>query len=566
MLRALRVADLAVIDELEIVFQPGFNVLTGETGSGKSILLQALDLALGGRADVDLVRGGASEAVVEALFCEVPARAQEVLHRAGLEPDAELVLRRVLGAAGGRARAYVNGQLAAAPVLRDLAPYLLLVYGQDEHQALRRHESHRELLDAAGALGGTVEEMRRRHARLTAIRQVLAERERQEQEAEEREATRRRQLADLENARLVAGEEEALTVERHRLLHAEKLGLLVGAAERGLYSADGAAVEAIGRAAAALREAERLDPALRGPREMLESVQAELEDVSGGLGRYLRALAPDPARLASVEDRLALLRQLMRRHRVDSADALIAIRDALATELAGRDEAQEALAALRGQAEAAEEEATVWAKRLSVERRKAASGLERSLLVELRQLALSGARFEVRFEGAPGERTLGPNGWDAVEFWISTNSGEDLRPLARVASGGELSRIMLALKLLSAGGDEGATLIFDEVDAGVGGAVAEAIGRKLRQLGRRRQILCVTHLPIIAAFADHHVLVTKRVIGERTCSTARALGVAERVSELARMLGGTRITPEARRHAAELLETATAAGTRSRSA
>lgn len=566
MLRALRVADLAVIDELEIVFQDGFNVLTGETGAGKSILLQALDLALGGRTDADLVRGGASEAVVEALFCAVSEAARDVLRRAGLEPDDELVLRRVLGAAGGRARGYVNGQLAPLPVLRDLAPHLVLVYGQDEHQALRRQESHRELLDAAGGLGGAVEEMRRRHARLAAARQALADRERQQQEAAEREAVRRQQLEDLERAALVPGEEEALRTERQRLLHAEKLGLLVGAAEQGLYSADGAAVEAVGRALAALREAERLDPALAGCREALETLQAELEEVSGGLGRYLRGLTPDPARLAWIEDRLALLARLVRRHDAETADALIGVRDALAAELAGHADAQEALAGLRREAEDAEEGATAWAKRLSVERRRVASDLERSLLGELRQLALSGARFAVRFEGAPGERSLGPTGWDAVEFWMSTNPGEDLRPLARVASGGELSRIMLALKVLSAGGDDGATLIFDEVDAGVGGAVAEAIGRKLRQLGRRRQVLCVTHLPVIAAFADHHVLVTKQVIGDRTCSTARALGAADRVAELARMLGGTRVTPEARRHAAELLETATVARNRSGSA
>ncbi len=555
MLRALRVADLAIIDELEIVFEPGFNVLTGETGAGKSMLLQALDLTLGGRAEVDLVRAGATEAVVEALFDEVPPAAREMLEAAGLESADELVLRRVLSAAG-RTRAYVNGQLAAAPVLRDLAPHLLRVYGQDEHQALRRLESHRELLDAAAGLGNGVAEMRRRYARLVAARHALAERERLHHEARERETLRRRQLEELDRARPVPGEQAMLAAERQRLMHAEKLAALVGAAERGLYSDDGAAVDALGRALSALREAERLDPAVGAIRSGLEGIRAELEDAGGQLGRYLRSLDPDPNRLAEIDERLAVLARLARQHGVADSDALVGVRAALVAELAQVANAEDLLASLQAEADAAEQEASAWAKGLAVERRKAATALQRALLGELRQLALEGARFEVRFEEHPGGRALGPTGWDAVEFWLSTNPGEELRPLARVASGGELSRIMLALKVLSAGGDEGATLIFDEVDAGVGGAVAEAVGRKLRQLGRRRQVLCVTHLPIIAAFADQHIVVAKHVAHGRTRSTARALGPSERAAELARMLGGMRITPEARQHAEELLQSA----------
>ena len=558
MLRALRVSDLAIIDEIELILEPGFNVVTGETGAGKSILLQALDLALGGRPDVDLVRTGADEAVVEALFSEVPPAAREPLTAAGLAAADELVLRRVI-AAGGRTRAYVNGQLTSLQVLRELAPHLLRVYGQDEHQALRRVESHRELLDAVGGLASTVEEMRRRHARLAAARQAFDEREAGQRAARERQELLRFQLGELAAAKLVAGEQEALAVERRRLVHAEKLGALAGAAERGLYSGEGAAVDAIGRALAALREAERIDPAVEAVRALLDGVGAELEEAGAQLGRYLRALAPDPARLAEVEDRLALLARLARQHGGAGGDALIAKRDALAVELAAAGEVDEALAALRAEAEAAERDARDWAKRLSVERRKAASALERSLVAELRRLALEGARFQVRFsEGGEG-RSLGPTGRDEIEFWLSTNPGEDFRPLARVASGGELSRIMLALKTLSAAADEGAALIFDEVDAGVGGAVAEVVGRKLRQLGRRRQVLSVTHLPVIAAFAEHHVLVTKRVVGGRTLSSAQALSASERVTELARMLGGAKLTPEARQHAEELLHTAAAA-------
>lgn len=557
MLRALRVSDLAIIDEIELVLQPGFNVITGETGAGKSILLQALDVALGGRPDADLVRTGADEAVVEALFDGVPAAARDVLAGAGVAAADELVIRRVI-AAGGRTRAYVNGQLSSLQVLRDLAPHLLRVYGQDEHQALRRVESHRELLDAAGGLGSSVDEMRRRHARLVAARQALEAREAGRHAARERVELLRFQLAELEQARLVPGEREQLAAERRRLAHAERLGTLAGAAERGLYSGEGAAVDAIGKALAALREAERVDGGVERIRSLLETIQAELEEAGGELGRYLRGLAPDPGRLAEVEERLDVLARLVRKYAVPDDESLLRKRDALANELGAADQGDDALAAVRAEAETAEREAREWAKRLSVDRRRVASSLERSLVTELRRLALEGARFQVRFAEGDG-RPLGPTGWDEIEFWLSANPGEEFRPLAKVASGGELSRIMLALKTLSAAGDDGTTLIFDEVDSGVGGAVAEVIGRKLLQLGRRRQVLSITHLAVIAAFAEHHVLVAKRVVGGRTVSSARALATSERVAELARMLGGAKLTPEARHHAEELLQHGAAA-------
>lgn len=558
MLRALRVADLAIIDEIELVLEPGFNVLTGETGAGKSILLHALDLALGGKPEVDVVRAGAEEAVVEALFTDVPEGARAALAAAGLAQDVgdELVIRRVI-ASGGRTRAYVNGQLTTLAILRELAPQLLRVYGQDEHQALRRVESHRELLDQVGGLGSTVDEMRRRHARLVVARQALAERRAAIAAAKEREDLLRFQLQELEQAQLQPNELETLQADRVRLAHAEKLGQLAGAAETALYSGEGAMVDALGRVLASLRDAEKLDAGIALVRTLLDTVQAELEDAGAQLGRYVRGLAPDPARLEALEERLALLARLQRKYGGDVA-ALLAKRDALRAELDAAGEGEEALGALAAEAEAAEREATAWAKRLSVERRRVASSLERSLVGELRRLALEGARFQVRF--AEGDaRPLAAAGWDDVEFWLAANPGEDFRPLARVASGGELSRIMLALKTLTAAEDRGATLIFDEVDSGVGGGVAEVIGRKLRQLGRRRQVLSVTHLPVIAAFAEHHVLVAKRVIEGRTVSTATALGSGERVVELARMLGGARLTREARQHAEELLQSAAVA-------
>jgi len=556
MLRTLRVRDLAIIDELELVLEPGLNVLTGETGAGKSILLQALDLALGGRPDADLVRTGAEEAAVEALFANVPAPVRERLAGAGIPAEAgqeELLVRRLIGR-GSRARAYVNGALAPLALLRDLAPHLLRVYGQDEHQALRRVESHRELLDAVGSLGRTLEEMRARHGRLVAAREAIAAAHADAEAASERAEMLRAQAEELVRAALVPGEEEALAAERARLVHAERLAALATGAEESLYSGEGAVTEVLGRALAALREAAGLDASLAPVRALLESALAELEEAGQSLGRYARELTPDASRLEAVEERLTQLARLKRKF-AGTVEDLIRRRDELAAELHGVESGGEALAEREAAAEAARRAAAEWAGRLSIERRRVARDMSRALAAELDALALTGARFEVRFAETEG-RALGPEGWDEVEFFLSTNPGEEPRSLARVASGGELSRIMLALKTLAAADERGATLIFDEVDAGIGGAVAEVVGRKLRQLGRSRQVLCITHLPLIAAFADHHIVVTKKVEEGRTVSTARPLGTTERVAELARMLGGERLTHEVREHAEQLLRRA----------
>jgi DNA repair protein RecN (Recombination protein N) len=556
MLRTLRVRDLAIIEELELVLEPGLNVITGETGAGKSILLQGLDVALGGRPDADLVRTGAEEGAVEALFTDVPAAVRERLAAAGLpegDGGGELLLRRVV-ARGGRTRAYVNGALGSLTLLRELAPHLLHAYGQDEHQALRRVESHRELLDAVGGLGRTLEEMRSRWGRLTAARDAVAKARAEGESLAERAEMLRAQSEELVRANLVAGEEEALARERSRLAHAERLAGLATGAEQAIYSGEGAAVEVLGRALTGVREAARLDSTLNPTRMLIEAALAELEEAGSNLGRYARGLTPDPARLDAVEERLAQLARLRRKY-AGTVEELIRRRDELTGELGRIAGGTDALVELEAAVEAARRAAAEWAGRLSVERRRAARDLGRALPGELGALALDAARFTVRFAETE-ERALGPEGWDDVEFFLSTNAGEEPRSLARVASGGELSRIMLALKTLAAAEAHGATLIFDEVDAGIGGAVAEVVGRKLRQLGRHRQVLCITHLPLIAAFAEHHVAVAKRVENGRTVSSARALSTGERVAELARMLGGAQLTREVREHAEELLRRA----------
>src|SRR5438067_11663437 len=556
MLRTVRVRDLALIEELELALEPGLNVITGETGAGKSILLQALDVALGGRPDADLVRTGAEEAAVEVLFANVPAEVRERLAGAGIsteDPQDELLVRRVI-ARGGRTRAYVNGALGSLALLRELAPHLLRVYGQDEHQALRRVESHRELLDAVGGLGRTLEEMRARHGRLVAAREAIAVAHADAEAASERAEMLRAQAEELVRAALVPGEEEALAAERARLVHAERLAVLATGAEEGLYSGEGAVIEVLGRALVALREAAGLDASLEPVRALLQSSLAALEEAGQSLGRYARELTPDASRLEAVEERLAQLARLKRKF-AGTVEDLIRRRDELMAEVDSVAGGGEAMVELEAAAEAARRAAAEWAGRLSVERRRGARDLSRALVAELEALALTGARFEARFAESEG-RALGPEGWDEVEFFLSTNPGEEPRSLARVASGGELSRIMLALKTLAAADERGATLIFDEVDAGIGGAVAEAVGRKLAQLGRSRQVLCITHLPLIAAFAEHHIVVSKKVEDGRTVSTARPLTATQRVAERARVVGGEGLTREPGEHAEHLLQQA----------
>jgi DNA repair protein RecN (Recombination protein N) len=340
-------------------------------------------------------------------------------------------------------------------------------------------------------------------------------------------------------------------------MHAERLAGIVGEAEQTVYGDDDAASALLGRAIGRLKEAERFDRGIEPMRRLLEGSLAELEEVGASLGRHLRTLTPDPERLETIEQRLALIARLTRKYG-KTLEELIRRRDEVAAEVAVSGAADGDLGALDAAAETARRAAVEWAGRLSVERRRVARDLTRALLAELEMLALEGARFSVQF--AEGDRPIGPEGRDEVEFFLSTNPGEEPRPLARIASGGELSRIMLALKSLATRGDEAASLLFDEVDAGIGGSVAEVVGRKLRALGRTRQVLCITHLPLIAACADHHIAVMKRQQDGRTVSAARPLSATERVAELARMLGGTTRTPEVREHAEQLLRQAAGRG------
>ncbi len=573
MLTALRISGFAVVDQVEVRFGPGLNVLTGETGAGKSILVNALHLALGGRMNAEVLREGADEAVVEAIF-ELPPEHPVLarLEAAGVPRPApseggtaELLVRRV-APRGGRGRAFVNGSLCTVSMLESALKGLLDISGQHEHVSLLDPGTHLDLLDAfAGegplAAGSVCARYREAFAALSTLwreERTLAQ--------DEGERARRAdylafQLKELAAAEARPGEDQALEQERKVLLSAARLADAARAAEGLVYGEEGSASERVGQAVRALAEAAQLDPRLAPTVDLLRSAAAEVEEAGRELSRYAGSLGGDPERLAWVEERLALLRGLIRKHG-GSLEAALERRDAMAAELA----ALEGSGGRRAEVARLLAEAGAGAARLAGEltrlRQGAAREFARAVRKELEGLAMERCRLEVEFgppEGAipVGETPLGPGGAERAEILIAPNPGEPPRPLARIASGGELSRVLLAVKRALSAADPVLTQIFDEVDAGIGGAVAEAVGRLLAEVSRERQVLCVTHLPQVAAFADRHYLVEKRVAGGRTSTSVRPLeDDAARRGEVARMLAGQTVTASALEHAAALLSVA----------
>lgn len=568
MLRHLRVKNLALIDELELSFDEGLNVITGETGAGKSLLMSALDLAVGGRATADLVRHETSEATVEAIFTVTDVRITQLLEEGGYPVDDELLVRRIISHSG-RSRVYLNGSAATVTVLRQVGDQLLHVYGQHEHHVLLEAEAALSLLDGFAGLSKSTEEMAKhyqtlRHtwARLQALTTGKAA-------AEARRELLQFQVEEIRRAELQAGEEESLRQEKAILLNAEKLAQGVAAGEAMLSSGEEAVTDQLGRFLTRLRELARIDENLQEVVTLLNGGLVQVEEAALQLRRYGERLQVNPERLGEIDARLTLLSRLKHKYG-GSIDAVLALQETLEQELQQIEGGEETLTALRQEVEAASAVAWEKAEALSQARHAAARTLEIQMAKELASLGMKGARFSVQFaeggNGASGKvddrlfhrsnRHLRITGCDRIEFYLSANPGEPLLPLAQVASGGELSRLMLALKALSAALGDAPTLIFDEVDAGIGGAVAEVVGRRLKALARQRQVLCITHLPQIAAFADHAYTVVKHAAKGRTVSSAKQLTYNERLQELARMLGGVEISIEAKRHAREMLEVA----------
>jgi DNA repair protein RecN (Recombination protein N) len=554
MLRFLKISHLAVIDAVEVEFEAGFNVLTGETGAGKSILVEAVGLLLGGRASGDLVRTGEDAATIDAIF----------------EHDAEELLVRREITAQGRSRAFINGALATAGALKDLSTRLVELHGQHEHQTLLDPSTHLAVLDGYGRHGALLattstafERMRGLADEITRVRRAVADRD-------ARQELVSFQLNEIDRAAIKAAaagepsEDAELAAARQVLASAERVERLCAESYAALYESDGAVLAGLGGIWKRVGELAALDPRFQPYVEARDGIKSQLEDLAMFLRRHADGIEASPARLQQIEDRLALLERLKRKYGPTLAD-VVARRDALRRELQDLEQGDARLEALDRELAAAKAAYVSAAEALAAERRRIAGAFSRRIEAALAELAMERTRFEVRFERV-GEDAWSAAGIDRVEFYVSPNPGEDLRPLARIVSGGELSRIMLAIKTQTATSRHGFTdegerppsaaapgLIFDEVDAGIGGRVADVVGRKLRTLGSAFQVLCITHLPQIAAYADTHFQIAKRVDRGRTRTTVVRLDEAARVEELARMLGGATITDGLRASAREML-------------
>ena len=553
MLREIRVRNFAVIDAVTAAFGPGLNVLTGETGAGKSMLIDAILLVRGARAQTDVIRTDTEIATVEAVFDVEPrGPVAAVLDDAGLAlDDGQLVVRREL-AQSGRHRAFVNDSPVTVGLLERLGDHLVEIHGQHEHQRLLEPARQLDLLDRFGDAEELRERVgdivsRHRAARAEVERLRTAERDRAQ-----REDLLRFQLSELDGARLREGEEEGLRAERRRLQHAERL--IAGLAEVGglLDEDESSAASRLHRAGRLLRELARFDPAFATPADTIDGAGSLIEDALGAVRGLRERVTVTPGRLEEVDERLDALTRLKRKYG-DTEAAMLAFRDGVAAELEKLERHEEILAAQEKTLGALEAELTEAAVALSERRRAAADRLAGEAERELRQLGMDRARFAIAVE--PGPMTeVGPRGLDRVEFRLSANPGEEVRPLAKVVSGGELSRTMLALKAVLARADRVPTMIFDEVDAGIGGRVAAVVAQKLVRAAEGHQVLCVTHLAPIAARAAHHVRVWKGVRAGRTRVSAEVLTGEARVEEIARMVAGERVTDAARGHARELLD------------
>jgi DNA repair protein RecN (Recombination protein N) len=541
MLRFLAIRHLAVIDHLEIDLAPGLTVLTGETGAGKSMFVEAIDLLTGGRSSTDLVRTGEDTATIQAIF-------EQQSHDAP-----EIIIRREISAQG-RSRAYINDALATTTALRDLGTSLVDLHGQHEHQSLLDPAEHAGLVDTFADHPATLARVATAHE---AWRLAASALERTRLSAREKSARIEWvtfQLHDLDRIAPKPGEDEALLSERQVLANSDRLTRLSTEAFAQLYEGEGAALSSLGGVWKRLADLAALDDRFTPYLEQRDEVRSRLEDLAFMLRDYANDLESSPDRLQQVEDRLAALERLKLKHGPDLSD-VIAKHESLRAELDALQASDEAAAGLEKQAHESAGKFREIASNLSSARKVAGQRLAKALEASLAQLAMPKSRVEVRVESFPAdEGRWSSAGFDAVEFYLSPNPGEDVKPLARIASGGELSRIMLAIKTLATPDEEGRTLIFDEVDAGIGGAAADAVGARLQELGRRFQVLCITHLPQIASRGDHHLHISKQVKGGRTTTTVARLSGADREMELARMIAGDRVSEQVLASARELLQ------------
>jgi DNA repair protein RecN (Recombination protein N) len=560
MLTQLKLRDLVIVDQAELEFGPGLTALTGETGAGKSIVVDALLLIAGGRGAGDIVRQGAERAEVAAAFSLLSADALRWLEEQSIEHEGELILRRVLGA-DGRSRAYVNGQLVPLQSLREIAELLIEIHGQQEHQHLLKRSAQRGLLDAriAPAAVAAVTELYGRY------RSCRAEYESLRAAAENRESRLdllRYQLAELKAEVTTPADIEALFVEQKRIAGRGRLAQAASGALNAVYDEESASAhDLLAKASGALRAAVETDPKLGPAAQLLSEAAILVREAADSLRHYLDALDMDPARQEEIERRAAALEGLARKHRQSVAE-LPAQLERTVVEIRSLEGAELSLAECERALASLERDYRGAAQRLTEARRRAAEALGAEITGLMQSLGMTGGRFAVSVEAAEDE--FGPHGGDSIEFLVSANPGQPVRSLAKVASGGELSRISLAVQVAAAADTDALCRVFDEVDSGIGGAVAEIVGRQLRSLGAHAQVLCVTHLAQVAAQAHAQFRVTKLTDGKVTRTAVKPLTREERVDEIARMSGGIDITEQARAHARAMLAAASSAGSSSR--
>ncbi|MGE0082313.1 MAG: DNA repair protein RecN [Thiohalomonadaceae bacterium] len=552
MLTHLHISDFAIVDRLELDFAAGMTVLTGETGAGKSILLDALGLCLGERAESIAVRHGAERAEVNAGF-DIGAlpEVNAWLKENELDADGECVIRRVVGS-DGRSKAFVNGRVVPVQSLRELGERLVDIHGQHAHQSLLKREVQRELLDGFAGLDATVAELGRRFRAWKALEEEYHRLATAQDERASRLELLRFQLAELQALDLKPGEIAQVEEEHRRLANASRLLESSQLAEQLLYEDDHAAVNLMSRALTELREMERFDGSVAECANLVESALIQAREAASELRHYRDRLDLDPARLGQLEQRLAEIHNLARKHRTEGEE-LIALAERFATELDTLENAGARLDGLEQDIARARSAYLELARQVSKKRASAAEKLGAAVTANMQELGMAGGRLEVQLETLP-EAQAGAAGLERIELLVSANPGQPARPLGKVASGGELSRISLAIQVLTAAGAGIPTLIFDEVDVGIGGRVAEMVGRRLRDLGGKRQVLCVTHQPQVAALGHHHFVVSKQAHKGVTSTRIERVTGDARVEEVARMLGGIEITAQTRSHARELIE------------
>lgn len=543
MLRQLRIKDFAIIDNLTVSFERGLNVLTGETGAGKSIIVDALGLTLGGRAHTEMIRTGRDETTIEAYF---DIQDHPLLERLGIPAGDGLILRRNLSSSG-KSKAYINDTMVNVQTLLELGRSLVDIHGQHEHQSLLSNDNQRTMLDAYGRLSDERSEMEKLFQEVHSLKNELNVYRGDIRDKAQRIDLLRFQVGEIESASLKIGETEALMGERTILANLAKLNELTDAAYRFLYSSEGSSSEKLSSVISTLKEVSRIDDGISEILKLLESAMPLIEDASVSLRQYKDKYDIDPGRLDVIEERLDFIRKLERKYG-EGIERILKYQDDAANELHRINLSDERVKELEDELSGKEKRLHEKASSLSMKRMEVSRKINESVKAELKELAMEKAEFTIEIKPV----AVSSAGIDSIEFLFSANKGELPKPLNRAASGGELSRIMLALKGILAGVDKIPVLIFDEVDAGIGGMTAKSVGIRLKNLGERHQVLCITHLPQIAAMADHHIMVEKVQRKEGVRVKLKKLSLKEREEEIARMLSG-KVTDISIRHAREML-------------